>query len=61
MKEQILNNQDINTLSNIIAKLIARNIIELGMTINQAKDAAFNRMDKDYPEVFCVYLDQLTA
>lgn len=57
----ILDSTDVEKLNNIISNLIVGNVIKLGMTIDEAKDAAFNRMAKEEPIIFDLYLTQLTS
>lgn len=52
---------DIKKIHNVISNLIVGNITELGMSMRDAKAAAFNRMMKDESVIFDIYLNQLTT
>ena len=51
-----MNATDKNKISEIIIKTVIRNM-ESGMSIEQAKKATFNRLNKEYPEVMAAYLN----
>ena len=51
-----MNDTDKNKISEIILKTVIRNI-QSGMTVEQAKKATFNRMNKECPEVLSAYLN----
>jgi hypothetical protein len=55
-KGTTMNDTDKNKISEIIIKTIIRNI-QNGMSVEKAKKATFNRMNKECPEVLAAYLN----